>query len=112
MTAPKTPIPEGAKVPQDHAAKAEAKGLPVEFDFEGEHYSIDRENADNLELMEFIEDELYIKAIRGFLGADQWAHWKSVNRDEQGRVSAKNFEPFLNRAMAAIGGGSEASPNT
>jgi len=98
--------------PQDHAAKAEAKGEDVKFDHEGVHYVIDRDNVDNLELMEFVEDEQYIKAIRGYLGVDQWAKFKDSHRDEKGRVDSKAFEPFLNAAMVAVGGGKKESPNS
>lgn len=103
-------IPQGAKKPADHkAAKAEALGEPVVFEYEGTRYEIDRENADNLELMEFGEDGKYISAIRGYIGADQWSKWKDAHRDEKGRVKADLFEPFLDAVMEAIGGNSEAS---
>lgn len=104
--------PKGAKKPQDHAAKAEVKDLPIEFDFDGTHYSIDRANARNIELAEFTEDRQYIKAIRGYVGLDQWAKYKDRYRDEQGRVMDTTFEPFLNAVMAAIGGGPDESPNS
>jgi len=90
--------------PQDHQAKAEARAQFIEFDHDGEHYTIDRENADNLELMEFVEDGQYIKAIRGYVGLDQWAKFKDTHRDDKGRVTSDDFEEFLNKAMAAIGG--------
>lgn len=107
------PAPKNAKQPQDRQAKAEAKRAQfIELDFEGEHYIIDRANAENLELMEFVEDEQYIKAIRGYVGPDQWAKFKDANRDEQGRVSPDSFEPFLTAVMSAIGGGPESSPNS
>ena len=105
-------IPEGAKKPTDRQAKAEALGQFIEFDHDGQHYAIDRDNDNNLELKEFTEDGDYIKAIRGYLGADQWAKFKDANRDEKGRVDAEAFEPFLNAVMAAIGGGSQESPNS
>ena len=98
--------------PQDHAAKAEAKGQDIHIDHAGVHYVIDRENAHNLEVMEFIEDEQYIKAIRGYLGVDQWVKFKDANRDQQGRVDDRAFEPFLNAVMAGMGGGTEESPNS
>lgn len=110
--AAKAPVPKGAKVPQDHAAKAEAKGRNVEFDFEGVHYVIDRDNADNLELMEFVELDKLLLAVRGYLGIDQWEKWKVAHRDDKGRVNARHFEPFLDVVMAAIGGGSAESPNS
>ncbi|MGZ4530728.1 MAG: hypothetical protein ACXVXP_00080 [Mycobacteriaceae bacterium] len=93
--------------PQDHkkkAAKAEATGEPITFTFDDVDYSIARESADNLELFEFIEDEKYISAIRGFLGNDQWSRFKESQRDDAGRVSAERFEEFLNGLMAAISG--------
>jgi hypothetical protein len=106
------PAPKDAKKPQDRQAKAEALSQFIELDHDGEHYVIDRDNANNLELLEFIEDGNYIKAIRGYLGADQWGKFKDANRDDKGRVDAEAFEPFLNAVMAAIGGGSESAPNS
>ena len=105
-------IPEGAKKPTDRAAKAEAKAQFIELDYNGDHYVIDRDNADNLELMEFVEDEKYITAIRGYLGPDQWGKWKDANRDAKGRVTTAEFEAFLNKVMAAIGGGADEAPNS
>lgn len=106
-------VPAGAKRPADHKpAKAEARSEPIEVDFEGEHYVIDRENADNLELFELVEDEKYLSAIRGFLGAEQWSKWKDAHRDDQGRVRSASFEPFLDAVMVAIGGNSSASPTS
>src|SRR4051794_41085285 len=99
-------IPEGAKKPADHAAKAEARGESVVVEHNGATYHVDRENADNLELMEFTEDQKYISAIRGYLGVDQWSAWKDANRDEKGRVRSADFESFLQAVMDAIGGGS------
>lgn len=105
-------IPDGAKEPQDHAVKAEARGQHVEFDYDGQHYRIDRENANNIELLEFVEDDLYTKALRGYLGADQWSKWKNSVRDEQGRVPSEKFEPFLHAVMDAIGGKGNSSASS
>ena len=102
-------IPEGAKKPTDRQPKAEARGDVITVEHKGATYEIDRDNADNLELMEFIEDEQYIKATRGYLGADQWAKWKDANRDEKGRVRSADFESFLNTVMSAIGGQGNSS---
>jgi len=98
--------------PQDHAAKAEAKGEDVKFDHEGVHYVIDRDNVNNLELMEFVDDEKWIPAIRGYIGRDQWVKFKNANRDDKGRVDADAFEPFMTAVMAAIGGEAEGSPSS
>jgi hypothetical protein len=97
------------KKPQDHQAKAEAKGQDITLKFDGLDYSIDRGNADNVELMELVEDEKYISAIRGYLGVDQWVQFKDSHRDEAGRVPSEAFERFMTAAMEAIGGNSSAS---
>jgi hypothetical protein len=93
--------------PEDRKKKANE---PIRFTFDKIQYTIDPENADNLELLEFIEDEKYISAIRGYLGADQWAKFKEANRAD-GRVSSERFEPFLNAAMKAISGAKDDVPN-
>ena len=97
-------IPEGAKKPTDRQPKAEAHGDVITVEHNGATYEIDRDNADNLELMEFVEDGNYISAIRGYLGKDQWAKWKDAQRDEKGRVRSADFESFLQSVMDAIGG--------
>lgn len=106
--------PAKRKIPQDRQVKAEARGGDVEFDYDDDHYIIDRANADNIELMEFAEDEKYLTAIRGYLGADQWDQWKEAHRDDKGRVASIHFEPFMQAVMDAIGGSgnSSASPSS
>lgn len=108
MPAPRQPEDHKAKASKS-AAKADAEGASIEVDFLGEHYVIDRNQADNLELMEFVEDEQYIKATRGYLGREQWERWKDSVRTEDGRVPSAPFEEFLNLIMEAIGGNSEGS---
>lgn len=108
MPAPKQPQDHKAKA-SEKAAKSEAQDKIIEVDFDGERYSIDRDQADNLELMEFVEDEQYIKALRGYLGREQWARWKDSQRTEDGRVPMAPFEDFLNAIMEAIGGNSSGS---
>lgn len=100
------------KEPQDRKAKDEARGRDVTFTYGGVEYVIDRGNADNLELMEFVEDEQYIRAIRGYLGPDQWAKWKASVRDEKGRVPTDGFEPFMQAVMDAIGGKGNSSASS
>ena len=108
MPAPKQPQDHKAKA-SESAAKADAQDKVIEVDFDGEHYTIDREHADDLELMEYVEDEQYIKALRGYLGRDQWDRYKDSHRNEAGRVPMASFEEFLNAIMEAIGGNSEGS---
>jgi hypothetical protein len=105
-------MPAAPRKPQDHKAKAEAQGADISFQYEGETYTIKRANADNLELMEFVEDDLVFKALRGYLGLDQWNKWKDSVRTEDGRVPAATLEPFADAVMAAIGGGPVEAPNS
>lgn len=89
--------------PKSSATKAEVDNIPLIVEHDGATYEIDRANANNLELMEFAEDGLYLKAIRGYIGLDQWAAFKDKYRDDQGRVDADAFEPFLDAVMQALG---------
>lgn len=112
QTAKKT-VPANVKQPEDHQAPAEeTSAQPINVEHNGVQYAIDPGNANNLELFEFVEDEQYMKATRGFLGAEQWAKYKDSIRDEQGRVPADDFEAFLNKVMSAIGGERDDSPNS
>jgi hypothetical protein len=102
-----------AKAPEDHkpaataAAKAEAAGdpQPVSFEFDGETYTIDADAADDLELMEYIEGEKYILALKGYLGAEQWQRFKDTHRNDKGRVTASRAGDFLQALTEAIGAG-------
>lgn len=96
-------IPKDAKKPQDRKAKAEATGEPLRVEYEGHEYVIDREAADNIELMEFVEDEKYLSAIRGYLGREQWGVFKDSVRDAAGRVPAEKFSEFSELIYAAMG---------
>ena len=102
-----------ARIAAAKARRAEAADEPllIEFDYDGDRYTITRENADDLELYEAIEDEKYLTAVRGFLGPEQWAAFKDRHR-EGGRVKASALEPFLELLMEKIGqGNSSASPS-
>lgn len=106
MASPKKPEDHKAKAALD-ATKAEATGdaQPVSFVFDGETYTIDADAADDLELMEYIEDEKYILALRGYLGAEQWRRFKDGHRNEKGRVTAERAGEFLQALTEAIGSG-------
>lgn len=118
-TAPRKTAPRktAAPKPQDHLpkqnpAKAEAQGRDLVVDFEGTAYSITRDRADDLEIMEFVEDQNYIKALRGYLGLEQWNAWKDQARGEDGIVRTSTFEELLDSIMKAIGGAKDGSPNS
>jgi hypothetical protein len=106
-------VPNNVKAPEDHkakstaAAKAEATGeaQPMSFEFDGETYTIDADAADDLELMEYIESEKYILALKGYLGAEQWNRFKDTHRNDKGRVTASRAGDFLQALTEAIGAG-------
>lgn len=98
--------PKGAKAPQDHkAAKAEAEGSDISFEWGDRTWVVPREAFDNVELFEAIEDEKYLTAVRGYLGRTQWDEFKDSVRDDAGRVPTEEFEGFLNTLMEALGQG-------
>lgn len=94
------------KKPQDHL-KAEA-GQDVEdvtFEHDGVTYTVTRASMNNLELFEFVEDQHYIKATRGFVGREQWEQFKDKYRTEDGNVPLESLEGFLEALMGAVGQG-------
>ena len=106
------PVPSTAKKPADHAAKAEAKNEDLRFDFEDVEYVIPRENADNIELYEFIEDGKNFTVAKMFLGAVQWAAFKERIRLPDGRVPSEPTERFLQALMGVLGEKPSASPTS
>jgi len=109
MATPRKP----AKRPQDHQAKAEAKGRDITVIYDDHTYVITRENADDVELFEEIERDHVLAAMRGFIGDEQWTFWKDTHRGPNGKVSMTvEFDSFMNAILDAIGGGSVKSPNS
>ena|SRR5690349_6535581 len=89
-------------------AKAEAKLASLTVTFEGQKYTIPRENVDDLELFEALEDNKYISATRGFLGQEQWDAFKDAHRID-GRVPMSTMNEFLDALMASLGNRSASS---
>ncbi|HET6154362.1 MAG TPA: hypothetical protein VFE15_15565 [Marmoricola sp.] len=94
------------------AAKAEAKDAPIEFDHEGVHYALTRDDANNLEFFELVEDDNMLRAVRLLLGPEQWTAFKESLRGEDGRVPLTVFDPFVSKVLEAIGGNFVASPSS
>ena len=97
-----------AKITVVEDAKAEAASdVPqdITFTFDGHDYVIDGEARLDLELFEAIEDDKFMTAMRGFLGAEQWAEFKDRVRNANGRVTLSDAEPFLGALMEALGEG-------
>jgi len=101
-----------AKKPQDHLAKAEAREEDAVFDFDGVTYTIPRAQLDNVELLEMIEDGKNITAMRGYVGAEQWAKFKDQVRTPDGRVPGEPTGRFLDLVTAQINPNSQASPTS
>lgn len=84
-------------------AKTEAMAEDVTVNFNGQDYTVLASAMDNIEILEFIEDEQYFRAIRATLGVDSWKRFKDSNRDEQGRVTAEVFQEFVEAVFGALG---------
>lgn len=97
-------VPANAKQPQDHkTAKSEAKGKDTTVIYGEREYIIPSDALDNVEILEWIEDEKYIKAIRAILGKDQWNVFKEDVRDPKGHVPVSEFEPFITEIFTRLG---------
>lgn len=62
------------------AAKSEAKKQHHTFIFEGEKYSVAPTSEWDLDVLEAVEDDKAIAIVRGLLGPEQWAKFKSKPR--------------------------------
>jgi hypothetical protein len=100
------------KKPQDRLAKREAQIKDAEFDYNGIHYSIPADRLDDIEIFELIEDGFNIRAVRQYLGVEQWQEFKDSVRTDDGRVPAEPTNEFLDIVMSHVGGGSSESPNS
>lgn len=78
-----------------NAAKAEAQGTEVTFEYGGNTYTIQRDL--DLDTMEFMEDGKIVAAIRGLLGPDQYAVLK------ESKPKASDISDFMAAATAAMG---------
>lgn len=97
-------IPAGAKKPTDHrTAKDDAKGDGTVVEFNGAEYTIAEAAMDNIEVMEFVEEEKYLKAIKLIIGEAQWQAFKDGNRDVHGRVTSSVFTDFIEKVFAHLG---------
>lgn len=98
-----TVVPLNAKKPQDRTAKADVRKEDTVLEYGGETYTIPADTMDNIEIIEFIEDEEYIHAIRAIIGREQWSKFKDAHRDERGRVSTEDFQAFIEYVFGSLG---------
>lgn len=105
-------VPANAKLPSDRlkaeaaASEGESHAInDVTFEYEGHTYVIDGGFVDDLEILEHLEDEENIKALRKILGVKQWNAWKDRNRDDKGRVPSGPVLPFLKKLFAEVQAG-------
>ena len=101
-------IPKGAKKPQDHAAKAEAKSEDLTVTYNGIDYTIDRAIVDDVEFFELIGEMeekpfLLTRVVKMLLGEKQYGEFKDANRDDAGRVSIDHLAKFFEAADGVAG---------
>lgn len=58
----------------------DAAAQNISFSFDGERYELEPIRDWDLDVMEAIEDERYVAAVRAMLGPKQWARFKSKRR--------------------------------
>ena len=100
-------VPSNAKQPTDRLkAEAEVDVLrDTEFEHEGHTYYIDGGFVDDIEILEHLEDENNILALRKILGVEQWKQYKDRTRDEKGRVPSEPTMEFLKKLFAEVRAG-------
>lgn len=97
----------GAKMPEDRAAKAEAKGepIPVEITLDGVEgtfeFAIDPEELDDDEALEQFTMNMPARMFRNVTGEKE-AEFIERLRDERGRIRTSTKLEFVVKAMEAV----------
>lgn len=65
-------------------------------------YTIRADAMDDIEILEFIEDEKYILALRRMLGKEAWTQFKNSVRTPDGRVPSAPLEAFMEKVMKTL----------
>lgn len=63
-----------------NSAQAEATNSPIEVEFDGETYTVPPAREWDLDVLEAYEDEKIVATVRGVLGAEQYAKFRSKRR--------------------------------
>lgn len=92
-------VPAGAKKPEDHKPKAADK---FEFDFEDEHYVVEKDALEDLNFIELMQDDKSVPAWRLALGEKNWQRFKdSVQDKKTGRVPKAKYDEFFENLQEA-----------
>lgn len=107
---------QGAKVPADRAAKAEATGdpIPVELDFNGETFAfvVDPDALDDADALEALQQNMPSLMFRALTGEHE-GEFRDRLRDENGRLRVSDLAKFVMAGMEAMRlGKSSASPRS
>lgn len=70
-------------MPASNPAQSEALDESVNFDFDGETYTIEPTSHWDLDVLESYEDGKIVSTVRALLGSDQWAKFRSKPRTTQ-----------------------------
>lgn len=79
------------------AAKAEATKKPHPFTFDGESYTVPNTTNWDLSVIEALEDEKIIAAVRAIVGLEQWAKFKKKTR------KVEDLNAFFEKISEAAG---------
>lgn len=101
-------VPKNAKVPQDRKAKDEATDAPFTVEWDGATFEIDRDIANDYEVMEMfgdLEDNPVgiPKLLRHLLGREQHDRLKEMCRTENGRVDPEQMMAFFEEMSGQLG---------
>lgn len=95
--------PAGTKKPQDHKLK---KTDAIEFEFEGEKYTFTRAALeDDFEILEYLQEEKHLVAVKKILGDTQWSRFKESIRDDDGRIPVEKATEFIELMFEQVDSG-------
>ena len=72
------------------------------FEYKGETFTVREDVLDDIDILEALEDERYLTALRTMLGTDAWKRAKDCIRDESGRAHASEMEGLIEVIMGAV----------
>lgn len=96
----------GARLPQDHQQTASYDANPdiVEFEYNGNVYSVSTDDFDDLEIMETLNVSIS-RGLTMLLGVDQYQNLRDQlkGEDPDNRLRISKMQNFVTRMQAAVG---------
>ena len=93
----------GTRKQNKEAAKAEALGRGVKFEFDGKSFEVEPADQWDIDVFEFASDGDIIKAVRCLIGEEQYQEFKTDADGERIRRTLSDLNDFWEAATKAQG---------